>query len=251
MPLCTTIFPFDQSYVGYQTPIPKTSKMKKLTIKNIVEFKGKSDRSKKNFVNDLKIDKPKTLDDGGGDYWVSCLSAIGSSYKANDVEAISDRQDDLKERYAETEYDRTKTMYKRNIAILDNYRDYDFKKIRPTKKIQFLKKHKDHSILTIKGLQIQATPTHVFSYESNDTAQVGAIWFIAKLDGFKKAELGMFSDILYRYLKVHYSKEYELNPKYCIAVDVYKNHEVSYQQLEKGEVPVILSSTLDEMKGLM
>ena len=61
----------------------------------------------------------------------------------------------------------------------------------------------------------------------------------------------MFADILYRYLKTHFSEDYKLNAKYCIAVDVFSNFEVNYSQLEKGEIPIILNSTLDEIKDLM
>ena len=105
--------------------------------------------------------------------------------------------------------------------------------------------------MTIKGLEVQAVPHHVFAFQKDDVEEIGAILFIAKLNGFKKDELGMFSDVLYRYLKTHYSKEYQLNPNYCIAVDVCNNLEVNYSQLEKGEIPMILNSTLDEIKKLM
>ena len=62
--------------------------MQALSIKKIVEFRGKSDRSKKTFALALKRDKLKPETDGGGDYWISCLSAISNSYKANDIESI-------------------------------------------------------------------------------------------------------------------------------------------------------------------
>ncbi len=41
----------------------------------------------------------------------------------------------------------------------------------------------------------------------------------------------MFADILSRYLKNQYGKEYTLNPKYCIAVDLVGNYTVNYSQL--------------------
>lgn len=225
--------------------------MKNLSIKSVIEFKGKSDRGKKNFATALKKDKAKVDTEGGGNYWVSCLSAIHNSFKLDDLQSIINRRGELEEKYGETEHKRTKTMYKRNIDILYNYEDFDLKKWKPSKKINFLKKHKDDSILNIKGLQIQATPNHVFTFQKNDVEEIGAIWFIAKLNGFRKDELGMFADILHRYLKTHFSKEYNLNSKYCIAVDVFNNFEINYSQLEKGEIPLILNSTLDEIKKLM
>lgn len=225
--------------------------MKKLSIKKIIEFRGKSERTKKKIATDIKIDKEQVKTDGGGDYWVSCLSAISNSFKASDLQFIIDKKDELEEKHGETEYKKTKTMYKRNIEILYNFEDSDFKKWKPSKKVKFLKKHKEDTVLTIKGLQVQATPHHVFTFKINDVEEIGAIWFIAKLNGFRKDELGMFSDILFRYLKNNFSKKYNLNTNYCIAVDVFNNFDVKYSQLEKGEVPKILNSTLDEIKKLM
>lgn len=225
--------------------------MKKLSIKNIVEFRGKSDKSKKKFATSLLLEKEKTDVEGGGDYWVSCISAISNSYKLNDLQSIIDKRNELKEKYEQTEYRRTKIMYNRNIDILSNYQDYDLNQLRPLGKVNFLKKHKDDSILNINGFQIQVTPQHVFTFQKDGIQEIGAIWFIAKLGGFRKEELGMFADILFRYLKTHFSKEYSLNSKYCIAVDVNNKYEISYERLEKREVAVILSSTLDEIKRLM
>ena len=142
-------------------------------------------------------------------------------------------------------------MYKRNIDVLYNYEDFDLKKWRPSGKIEFIRKHKHDSILTIKGLQVQATPNHVFKFIKNDNEQVGAIWFIAKLGGFKQDELGMFTDILFRYLKAHYAKKYILNSKHCIAVDVFNKTEVNFSQIESGEISLLLNGTLDEINKLL
>lgn len=225
--------------------------MQKLSIKQIVDFRGKSDRSKKNFVNSLKLNKQKTETDGGGDYWISCLSAISNSFKTNNTEHMINKIIELDEKYKDTENKRTKTMYKRNIDILYNYEDFDLKMWRPARKISFVKKHKDDSILTIKEFQIQAIPNHVFTFSKVDVKEIGAIWFIAKLNGFSQGELGMFSDILFRYLKLHYSKDYVINQKYCIAVDVFNNYQVNYLQLKNSEFPSLLNPTLDEIKKLM
>jgi hypothetical protein len=225
--------------------------MKALSIKKIIDFRRKSDPSKKTFVANIKVDKDKINVDGGGDYWVSCLSAIGNSYRSNDLKSIIDKRGELAEKVKETEHDRTKAMYRRNISILDNYEGYDFKKLRPSNKLKFLKKHKADFLLTIKGFQVLASPRHVFTFQRNDIEEIGTIWFIAKLGGYKKEELGMFTDILFRYLNTHFSKDFTLNPKYCIAVDVFNNVDLNYSQLEKGEVPKLLNATLDDIKKLM
>lgn len=225
--------------------------MRSLTIKNLIEFRGKSARSKKNFVTNLMVDKVKLASEGGGDYWISCLSAISNSYKLNDLEAIKDKIDELKAKMNKTDSTRIKTMYSRNIEILSTYQDFDLKKWRATKKVVFQKKHKENSVLIIRGLQIQITPHHVFTILGNDKKEVGAIWFIAKLNGFRIEELAMFSDLLYRYLKLHFSQQNVLNPKYCIAVDVFKKCQVDYLQIERKEIPSIVNSTLNEIRKLM
>jgi hypothetical protein len=225
--------------------------MKTLSIKDLIEFRGKSEKSKKNFAASLKVDKDKVTTDGGGDYWISCLSAIGNSYKSNDLGAIVDKREELEKKSKETKYKRTKVMYERNMHILSNYEGYDFKKWRPAKKLVFKKKHKGDFVLAIKGLQVLASPRHVFTFQKDEVEEVGAIWFIAKLNGFQKDELGMFTDILYRYLKTHFSKSFTVNSKYCVAVDVFNKADVNYSQLENGDLPKILNSTLEELKKLM
>ena len=224
--------------------------MKELTIKDIIKFRSKSERSKKNFAADLKRSKEKVATAGGGDYWISCTSAINNSFKANDLQFITNKIDELKKKSKET-HQTTRIMYKRNIDILYKYENFDLKKWRPANKIKLLNKHKEDSVLTIKGFQIKIAPHHVFTFQRNSTEETGAIWFVAKLDGFRKEELGMFSDILYTYLKIHFSKEHNLNPKYCIAVDIFNNHEINYAQIEKREVAAILNPTLDELKKLI
>ena len=106
-------------------------------------------------------------------------------------------------------------------------------------------------ILIIKGLEIKINPQYVFTFKNNDVEEIGAIWFIAKNGGYRKDELGMFADILHRFLKIHYSKDFTINPKYCIAVDVFQGIEIGYTQLQKGEVPLLLNSTLNEINKLL
>jgi len=224
--------------------------MKKLSIKTIIKFRNKPEKSKKNFVNAFKVEKPVVKTEGGGDYWIICLSAISNSFKSGDLQNILDKKDEVAEKFREEAKTLTKNMYQRNMTILNNYKDYEIKKWRP-KEIELVSKNKDHSVLTLKGLEIQVTPQHVFKMKKNDTEEIGAIWFIAKLGGFKKDELGMFADILYRYLRTHHAKTYSINPKYCIAVDVFNKIDISYLHLEEGRVASVLNATLDEIKKLI
>ena len=225
--------------------------MKKIPVKDIINFRGKSDRSKKTFATNLRLDTEKNETEGGGDYWVSCLSTISNSYKFNDSSLINDKIYELEEKFEANEDKRIKTMYERNISILYGFENFDFTLWKPKEEMTFLKKHKSDFVQGIRGLQLKATPQHVFSYESDGVDLVGSIWFIAKLGGYRKDELGMFTDILFRYLKNTFSKEYDPAPTYCIAVDTVNNIAVNYRELQEGKVPLLLDKTLDEIKKLI
>ena len=224
--------------------------MKKLSIKDLIEFSGKSDKSKKTFALNLKIDKKKSDAEGGGDYWISCLSAISNGFRYNDNGIILDKIHELEEKYEETEYKRTKDMYERNISILYGFEDFDFSRWIPKEEITIIKKHKADFILDINGLQVQALPNHVFTFERDDE-EIGAIWFIAKLGGYDKFELAMFTDILHRYLNENYSDNYKISSDYCIAVDVVNVIDVSYTRILKEGIPLRLNSVVEEIKRLM
>lgn len=225
--------------------------MKKISIKDVVEFRRKSDRSKRNFAMTLKLGKKRINLEGGGNYWITSISAISNSYKLNDKQPIINKKDELEEKYEAAEYKKTKIMYKRNIDILNRCEGFNLEKWRPSEKMEFKKKYKDYSTLDIEGLQIQVSPNHIFTFENKGIKETGAIWFIAKLGGYKKEELGIFTDILYRYLNFHFSENYDVNPQYCIAVDVCSGTDINYSQLMKEEIPQFLNSTIDEIKELM
>jgi hypothetical protein len=225
--------------------------MKILTGKRIIEFRGKSDNGKKNFASNLKIDNISIDSESGGDYWVSCLSAISNSFKTTDSKYIIHKITELKEKYVNAESTRIKTMYNRNIEVLLKYKDFDFKRWKLSNKMIFLKKRKEDAVLNIRGLRVKATPQFVYAIQRNDVEIIGAIWFIVKLDGYKIDELAIFTDILHRYLKIHFSQDYVLNPKYCLAVDVFNKVELSYSQVGKNKISSMLNSTLDEIKKLI
>jgi hypothetical protein len=225
--------------------------MEKLSIKDMVRFRGKSEKAKKNYAEALKVGKKENDSDGGGDYWISCLSAISNSYKSNNPQFIKDKKEELLAKIKETGYDKTKQMYRRNISVLSDYENYDHNKLVPKKKITFLKQYQPNFLLPIKGFHLQVKPHHVFTFEVNKKAKVGAIWFVAKLGGLKREELGMFCDILFRYLKAHYSNDFEVSLKYCIAVYVNKAQEIRYSELKNEQVSKVLDNTLNELKKLM
>lgn len=225
--------------------------MRELSIKDIVKFREKSDRAKKTFVANLKLDKEKVSSESGGDYWVICLSAISKSYKLNNKSFIIEKREEVEEKWDKEDYQRTKTMYKRNIDILYKCEDFDFRSLRPEEP-HYLKKQKVDSVLLIKGFELKVTPSHLFVFKnSSDEEEIGAIWFVAQLDGFRKDDLGMFTEILYRYLRIHYSKQYIVNPNYCIAFDVYNTFSISYSEFATNSIEKILFKTLSEIEKLI
>ncbi len=225
--------------------------MKKISIKDVIEFRRKTDKARQTFALNLRYGSELINSDKSGNYWISSLSAISNSYKLKDIQFIITKRNELEERYETTEYRKTKIMYKRNIEILSVGEELDFDKWRPFGEMNYMRKYNEYSMLNIEGLHVKVFPSHVFSFQEDNVEKIGAIWFIAKLNGYRKEELGMFTDILYRYLNFHYSGTYDISSKYCIAVDVFNGSDINYLQLQQGEISQILSSTIDEIIGRM
>ncbi len=222
--------------------------MKKVTVKNLIEFRGKNERTRITFVNNLKKAKKKSEDGSGGDYWISCLSAVRNSFKYDNEDLLDDKISELVEKIKVTEIKRIKDQFNRNIDILNNFKEFEIQHLKPNVDLTFLKQPKIKSLLDIKGFPIEAKPCHIYTFSENNSEEIGGIWFIAKLKGFKKSELGMFTDILYRYLDKHYSKDFYVNPDYCLAVDLFNGQEVNYSEIQNGNIPTLINSTLDELK---
>lgn len=226
--------------------------MKKTSIKSLIEFRKKSESGKRTFVQNLKKkSNDSEKESGGGHYWITSLSAISNAFNSGKLQLINNKIRELQGKIEEVRRSQTKAMYERNISILHGYEDFSLDFWRPSKRLNFHSRPKADSILTIKGLQIVALPHHVFSFGKDKKKEIGAIWFIAKLKGHTKDELGMFADILHRYLKSNFSDNYTINPDYCIAVDVVERFDISFSQLEKGEVNRALIPTINEIVKLM
>ena len=224
--------------------------MEKVTVKNLVEFRRKNEHTRITFVNNLKKEKQRSDDSSGGDYWISCLSAIRNTFKYEDENLLDEKVEELAEKIKLSNYKKVKDRFQQNIEILNNFKEYDFKHLKPDSKLNFLKQQKAKSLLDIKGLPIEAKPCYIYTFSNNDSEEIGGIWFIAKKNGFKKSELGMFVDILYRYLVKYYSKDYFINSNYCIAVDLYNGQEVNYTEIEKGQILMLIDTTILEIKNI-
>ena len=225
--------------------------MKKLSVNDLIKFKRKSATGKKSFVQKIKSNIIERPTEGGGDYWISSISAICKSYRTGNLNLIDEKVGELQEKLTITKHTITRNMYQRNIMILQKYKSIDLKEIRPGGKVSFLKKSTGTSVLTIKGLQIKAKPCHIYTFGKKDEEKVGAIWFTAKVNGYRIEELGMFCDMLYRVLKHNYSRKYQLISKFCVAVDMVSGRTIDYSEFENGGLFPALAPTLDEINKLM
>lgn len=189
-------------------------------------------------------------DNGGGDYWISALSAIRNTFKLNDELLLDKKIEELNEKIKLKELKRIKDQYARNIDLLNTYKDIDKTILKPKIELKYLKQPKDKSIIEIKDLPIEAKPCHIYSFSKNNSDEIGGIWFVAILNGYNRNELGMFAEIIYRYLNINYSKDYYVNPKYCIVIDLYTGQEVKYSEIKKGKLPSLIEVTIEEIKKL-
>jgi hypothetical protein len=225
--------------------------MDKISISNIVAFRRKSENSQITFINNLRKTKPESSSEGGGDYWIHSLSTVSNVFKGERKELLNDKMEILREKHDQAGATISKNMFQRNINILSDFENFNFKRLKPKSKLEYLPRPKDKSILIIKGIPIQVLPHHVFIYDEEDIKKIGAVWFVAKLNGYRIEELAMFTDALYRYLKHTYSKKYEVSPDHCIAVDAMTLNKVAYAQLLNKDVPALLISTLDSINKVL
>lgn len=221
--------------------------MKKISVKNIIAFRKKSDKTKKTFLKSLEKLKAPNID-GGGNYWVRSISAISNAFSTNDNKHIKDKIKAISDDYNSSKRGQTKHMYKRNLDILYNYVDFDFSTWYPNKTFKIIDKANKKTIIEINRVPVQILPNQVFSFTKNKIDYVGAIWFISKLEGYSKAELGIFTETLFHYLKNNFSKEHEVSAEYCLVVDVLNINEVNYQMVIDEKIPAILKETLTSIR---
>lgn len=54
--------------------------------------------------------------------------------------------------------------------------------------------------------------------------------------------------MIYRYLDKYYSKNFYINPEFCVAVDLFNGQETNYAEIKSGKIPILIDSTLDDLK---
>lgn len=153
-------------------------------------------------------------------------------------------------RQNKTESEKDKVMYQRNLDILNNFKEFDLHHLRPLDIENSKSVHKEQRIILINSLPIYINPNLVFSFERNGMNEIGAVALIPKLNGYKKSELGMFCEMLYKFLHEHYAKDYKIAEDFCIAIDTFNAQKIIYAELTTGQVPRLIDSTIDEIKSI-
>ena len=229
--------------------------MEKISVKELIEFREKSSgKAKNNFGFKLKNRKAKEKNDdskdSGGDYWVISTSSIYNTFKYGKDEYYDEKINDVVSRQNKTESDNQKVMYQRNLDVLYNFKEFDLHHLRPLDIENFHSVHKEQKIISVSSLPIYINPSLVFSFERNGMKEIGAVALIPKLNGYKKSELGMFCEMLYKFLHKHYANDYKIAEDFCIAIDTFNAQKIIYIELTTGQVPRLIDSTIDEIKSI-
>jgi len=217
----------------------------KIALKKLVEFGRLSEKRQANFANQLKVPKVTSPTEGGGDYWKRSTSGLSNAFKDNDSTRIAEKIEAVVSVYQSCNNELTKKMYERNLDILHNYVNFDFANLRPVGEVKFLTKSKEP--LTIDNVPLQILPHHVFIFGKDEHVKVGAIWFVAWLERFSKEDLGIYAEAQFNYLSNVYAKQYVVDPRYCMTVDILTMETVSYDEILQGEIKSRLQSSVDSL----
>ncbi len=147
-----------------------------------------------------------------------------------------------------THHSNTIKQYKHNVIILKQFENFDFNLIKPSDNIKILSQRTEDKILTIKGLPVECVPSFVYSFDDDD--EIGGYLVYCSKRWIQKEELGMFADILGRYLKLYFAEKYVINSQYCIVVDLYNRKFIRCSQLDEGAIPKVLDRTLEEINKI-
>nr|BFF39375.1 hypothetical protein BACY1_11800 [Tenacibaculum mesophilum] len=227
--------------------------MEKIRVVELIDFRNKSDKRKKSFAFKLKNREAKikteTKETGGGNYWVTSTSCIYNVFKYEKKELYDVKTEELFSKYNDSEDRRIKSMYQRNIDILNSFIDFDLENLKPNSEIKYEKIPKSYKVFRINELPIYVNPSVIYTFEEKGISKIGALWLVPKLYGFKKSELGMFCEILYSFLVRNYSDNYQISEEFSIVVDTFNAQEINYKELKEGEIPFLVNKTIDEINS--
>ncbi len=226
--------------------------MEKIKVKDLIDFRRGTDRQKDSIVKKIDKSAPEPKDDnGGGDYWIRSLSALRRTYRENDKSYLNDKISRILADLKPDAIERTKNMYKRNIEILRSFLDFDLDELRPSFSCTLLGRVKKRDVLTFKGLPVEIPVHEIYSFKNAANIDcMGAVLFVAKLDGYTLDELGIFAQAVYNFMMKNFSDEYLISSPDIKIVDAITTKFVSHQMLIDGEIPPLYISTLEAIVKL-
>lgn len=228
--------------------------MERIRVKELIEFRNRTDKSKKSYAYRLKNRKPKekskSESEKGGDYWVTSTSCISNVAKNGSKDLYYDKINELGFKYENTVDKRIKTMYQRNIEILHSFIDIDLEDLKPKDEFKLKSVPKQLKVINVDDFPIFIDPNLLFSFENEGKNYIGAIWLVPQLNGFRKNELGMFCELLYKFLLKNFGNEYQVSENYCIVIDTFNAQIINYLDLLSGNIPFLVKKTLKELEEL-
>ena len=224
--------------------------MKDIRVKDLVTFKRLTERRKSTFLINLQKEKIVKENDesSGGDYWVRSISALNNAFRENDNRFISDKITDIINDYSPKLNKGTRDKYDRNLQILYNYEDFDFRSITPTEEIKILSKARKSGVIEIAALSLKVEIHHIYTFTVDDKEYLGALLFAAQKDGYQQSELGVFAEAIFNFLTANYSSKYIIHPSFIKVVGVMTRVIVDYQMVLDDLLPSIILPIIENIK---
>ncbi|WP_294332615.1 hypothetical protein [uncultured Chryseobacterium sp.] len=224
--------------------------MKNIRVKDLIIFRSLSERRQITFVSNLQKEKiVKDEDEGsGGNYWVRSISALNNAFRENDNTFIKEKINDILNDYNPKLDNRTKVKYDRNLQILHNYEDFDFRSITPSGEIEILLKVRKNGVIDVNGLDLKVETHHIYAFDSDNKTYLGAVLFAVQKGGYKLDELGIFAEAIFTFLVKNYSEKYIIDPSFIKVIDVMTHEIVDYQMIADGTVASLLNVTVEDIK---
>lgn len=226
--------------------------MKDIRVKDLVTFRSLSEKRQSTFITNLQKEKiAKEKEEGrGGHYWVRSISSLNNAFRENDNSFIADKITDILNDYHPKLDKKTKLKYDRNLQILYNYEDFEFRSITPSEDISMLLKERKSGVIDINGFSLKVETHHIYTFTIENKTYIGAVLFAAQKDGYKQYELGIFAEAIFNFLEKNYTEQYIVHPSFIKVVDVMTHEIINYQMILDSIIPSLIIPTIEKIKSL-
>lgn len=135
-------------------------------------------------------------------------------------------------------------------GVFDGFIDIDLEDLKPKDEFKLKYVPKQLKVINVDDFPIFIDPNLLFSFENEGKNYIGAIWLVPQLNGFRKNELGMFCELLYKFLLKNFGNEYQVSENYCIVIDTFNAQIINYLDLLSSNIPFLVKKTLKELEEL-